>query len=73
MNASSVSERAGMAESAQFSVELLTQNAVLSTGDQYGLGSEAVVVIGYDRKKGDFYPPSQPGGLTQALTLAQCF
>ena len=34
-----------------------------STGDQHGLGSDAVVVIVYDKDKGDFYPASQPGGI----------
>ena len=34
-----------------------------SSGDQHGLGADAVVVIGYDKEKGDFYPASQPGGV----------
>jgi branched-chain amino acid transport system substrate-binding protein len=34
-----------------------------SSGDQHGLGPDAVVVISYDKEKGDFYPASQPGGV----------
>jgi branched-chain amino acid transport system substrate-binding protein len=34
-----------------------------SSGDQHGLGPDAVVVISYDKDKGDFYPASQPGGV----------
>jgi hypothetical protein len=34
-----------------------------SNGDQHGLGPDAVVVIAYDKEKGDFYPASQPGGV----------
>ncbi len=34
-----------------------------SSGDQHGLGPDAVVVIAYDKDKGDFAPASQPGGI----------
>lgn len=34
-----------------------------TTGDQHGLGPDAVVVIAYEKDKGDFSPASQPGGV----------
>lgn len=34
-----------------------------SSGDQHGLGPDAVVVIVYDKDKGEFSPASQPGGI----------
>lgn len=34
-----------------------------STGDQHGLDSNAVVMIGWDKVKQDFYPAAQPGGI----------
>ncbi len=40
----------------------LNGNYDFSTGDQHGLGPDAVVVIGWDKDKTDFYPASQPGG-----------
>jgi branched-chain amino acid transport system substrate-binding protein len=39
-----------------------------SSGDQHGLGPDSVVVIGWDRSKGSFYPASQPGGLPLTLS-----
>ncbi len=33
-----------------------------SVGDQHGLDSNAVVIIGWDKDKSEFYPASQPGG-----------
>jgi branched-chain amino acid transport system substrate-binding protein len=34
-----------------------------SNGDQHGLGPDGVVVVGYDKATGDFYPASEPGGI----------
>jgi branched-chain amino acid transport system substrate-binding protein len=38
-------------------------NYNFATGDQHGLGPDAVVVVGYDKTKGEFYPASQAGGI----------
>jgi hypothetical protein len=32
-------------------------------GDQHGLDSNAVLIIGWNRERGDFYPASQLGGV----------
>lgn len=34
-----------------------------ASGDQHGLDSNAVVIVGWDRDKQDFYPASQTGGV----------
>jgi len=41
----------------------LNGNYDFTSGDQHGLTSDAVVVIGWDKDKQDFYPASQPGGV----------
>lgn len=40
----------------------LNGNYDFSSGDQHGLDSNAVVIVGWDRDKQDFFPASQTGG-----------
>jgi branched-chain amino acid transport system substrate-binding protein len=41
----------------------LNGNYDFSSGDQHGLDSNAVVIVGWDRDKQDFFPASQLGGI----------
>jgi branched-chain amino acid transport system substrate-binding protein len=41
----------------------LNGNYDFSAGDQHGLDSNAVVIVGWDRDKQEFYPASQTGGV----------
>jgi hypothetical protein len=34
-----------------------------ASGDQHGLDSNAVVIVGWDRDKQEFFPASQTGGV----------